>query len=441
MDLYTLWENYTAASTRSAVNDFGLAPPPNPVNVGIDSARFLKLCKDGKLVGRNLRNQDIDVIFAKYAKQRRLDFGTFQDALVEVSLKKNVDGETLVENLLNRTREGPSIKGTAASPSRFHDDKSTYTGVYKAGGPTIIDYEKLSLSDLTNRKKIADIRGVPRVATEGPGGVNSLMADSLPVSPYINTPVDTIENQLAGLGGVQEAKSESIRSQRVSQLNTRFGPDAIQKIKQIYSSFTLHSSKSTVEGIRPPNPVAVGIDSARFCKLIKDGKVLSKKFRVFDLDIVFKRHATAGGRKLNGKGLMNAFADIAIKKGIDKDALVDSIYTNTNAGNYNLNGTTAESNRFHDDKTTYTGVYKSGGPTTIDYDHVNFAQLINRSNKSNIKGVPQQAIYGPSDKFSAEKNQHMKVRFLSIHYFIAMIDENEDEYSNKYFLCFNINII
>ena len=86
MDLYTLWENYTAASTRSAVNDFGLAPPPNPVNVGIDSARFLKLCKDGKLVGRNLRNQDIDVIFAKYAKQRRLNFGTFQDALVEVSV-------------------------------------------------------------------------------------------------------------------------------------------------------------------------------------------------------------------------------------------------------------------------------------------------------------------------------------------------------------------
>ena len=87
-DLYSLWENYTAASTRSAANDFGLAPPPNPVNIGIDSARFLKLCKDGKLMSRNLRYHDIDLIFAKYNKQRRLDFYAFQDCLVEISLRK-----------------------------------------------------------------------------------------------------------------------------------------------------------------------------------------------------------------------------------------------------------------------------------------------------------------------------------------------------------------
>ena len=193
--LYSLWQSYTAASARSAANDMGLPPPPNAVSVGIDSARWLKLCKDAKLMNSKFRPVDVDIIFTRNAVQRRLEFFGFQDALVEVALKKGVRGEKLIENLLKMTMAGPSIRGTFADPVRLHDDKSTYTGVYKAGGPTVIDYEKMSLNQICDRSKRATLRGVPAIAVEGPGGVNTLIADDLPVSPFIDTPVNKIIDQ------------------------------------------------------------------------------------------------------------------------------------------------------------------------------------------------------------------------------------------------------
>ncbi len=36
----------------------------------------------------------------------------------------------------------PKFKGTKADYVKFHDDKNTYTGVYKAGGPTNVDKDK-----------------------------------------------------------------------------------------------------------------------------------------------------------------------------------------------------------------------------------------------------------------------------------------------------------
>jgi len=37
--------------------------------------------------------------------------------------------------------EGPSYKGTKVSYNKLHDDKDSYTGVYKNGGPKNIDSE------------------------------------------------------------------------------------------------------------------------------------------------------------------------------------------------------------------------------------------------------------------------------------------------------------
>lgn len=58
--------------------------------------------------------------------------------------------------------KGPNFKGTKAEYTKFHDDKNTYTGVYKEGGPTTVDKGKgkiADLSDLANRKE-ANVRGV-----------------------------------------------------------------------------------------------------------------------------------------------------------------------------------------------------------------------------------------------------------------------------------------
>ena len=57
--------------------------------------------------------------------------------------------------------EGPRLTATtAAAQTRLHDDRTTYTGVHVAGGPTIID-NKLTLDSLADRSE-ADVRGVKK---------------------------------------------------------------------------------------------------------------------------------------------------------------------------------------------------------------------------------------------------------------------------------------
>ena len=52
-----------------------------------------------------------------------------------------------------------TFKGTKADNVKLHDDKSTYTGVYAKGGPSVSDNDKVKdLSNLCNRGE-ADVRG------------------------------------------------------------------------------------------------------------------------------------------------------------------------------------------------------------------------------------------------------------------------------------------
>ena len=434
-DIYSMWQSYTAASARSAANDMGLPPPPNAVSVGIDSARWLKLCKDAKLLDKKFRHVDVDLIFTRNSVQRRLEFFGFQDALIEVAVKKGVNGEALVERLLTMTATGPSIRGTFAESVRLHDDKSTYTGVYKAGGPTTTDYEKMGMHALCDRSKKATLRGVPAIAVQGPGGVNALVADTLPVSPYIDTPASKVKEQvtnhiLATSSRGQHRLTTSSRTatgieeeKEVDELLdiARLPIDSLKQLRQVYTMFTDASNRSNAklhnEGAYvapPPNPVAQGIDSARFLKLCKDGKVLDKNFRLFDLDIVFKKNSNK--RRMGFKGLQKALLEIALKKNSDVVKVIEKLYVNTSDGP-SIRGTFADDHvRLHDDKTTYTGVYKAGGPTNVDYGHMGFHQLINRNNKGTLRGVPTWAVYGPGDKFAASNAHNAALKQSQRHY-------------------------
>ena len=149
----------------------------------------------------------------------------------------------------------------------------------------------------------------------------------------------------------------------------------------------------------PPNPVAQGIDSARFLKLCKDGKVLDKNFRLFDLDIVFQKNSNK--RRMGFKGLQKAILEISLKKNSDVIKVIEKLYVNTSDGpTYGgpLPMTTCDCMMTRQLIRAYT---KSGGPTNVDYGHMGFQQLINRSNKGTLRGVPTWAIHGPGDKFAA----------------------------------------
>jgi hypothetical protein len=84
-----------------------------------------------------------------------MTFAQFKDeAIPEVAARVGCP----VEKLLGMVAD-PSNSGTKADYSKFHDDRSTWTGVALEGGPSTND-QKISLASQANRDNKADVRGV-----------------------------------------------------------------------------------------------------------------------------------------------------------------------------------------------------------------------------------------------------------------------------------------
>jgi len=103
----------------------------------VEGKSFTMLLKDiGAIDGKKVTPTDSDLISAKAVTkiQRRLNFAQFETALQYVADKEGVDVvgiRDLVEN-----SGGPKLAGTTPDAVRFHDDKSTCTGVHQHGGAT-----------------------------------------------------------------------------------------------------------------------------------------------------------------------------------------------------------------------------------------------------------------------------------------------------------------
>jgi len=54
------------------------------------------------------------------------------------------------------------FSGTKADAVKYHDDKSLYTGVYAAGGPSNVDAGNGMISDISQlcNRGDADVRGI-----------------------------------------------------------------------------------------------------------------------------------------------------------------------------------------------------------------------------------------------------------------------------------------
>eukprot|EP00916_Digyalum_oweni_P003533 GHVL01006356.1.p2 GENE.GHVL01006356.1~~GHVL01006356.1.p2 ORF type:complete len:145 (+),score=31.29 GHVL01006356.1:96-530(+) len=118
---------------------------------------FVKLCKTAKVVDSKCTATDVDLIFAKIKPKggRKISFNEFYEGLRLIAEKKKVDLETVTQKVC---KASPTYSGTVAENVRFHDDKSSYTGVHAKGGPSTLDQSK-GLSNLLDRSS-ADVRGV-----------------------------------------------------------------------------------------------------------------------------------------------------------------------------------------------------------------------------------------------------------------------------------------
>ena len=172
----------------------------------MDGKSFAKLCKDTKLLDKKFTATDVgawrgsgegdagktpgahtppelpDLLFAKCKtkSERRItldqvrplvetQFGKcawntqlnpptrtsrqFRTALAEIAKKKGVDPSAVEEQVA--VSGGPILTGTQADAVKWHDDKSTYTGVYAKGGPTNVDKVPRPLLPLPVRIRLA----------------------------------------------------------------------------------------------------------------------------------------------------------------------------------------------------------------------------------------------------------------------------------------------
>eukprot|EP01065_Artemidia_motanka_P011620 TRINITY_DN16298_c0_g1_i1.p1 TRINITY_DN16298_c0_g1~~TRINITY_DN16298_c0_g1_i1.p1 ORF type:complete len:456 (+),score=114.60 TRINITY_DN16298_c0_g1_i1:87-1454(+) len=126
----------------------------------LDNAKFAKMCRDTGILDRHFTPTDADLIFSKAKPRggRTIDFHVFRQQVVsEIARRKRIPEPAVVEMLCGGG--GPASSGTVAESVALHDDRGTYTGVYKHGGPSTTDLDTADLYFIANRQE-ADVRGV-----------------------------------------------------------------------------------------------------------------------------------------------------------------------------------------------------------------------------------------------------------------------------------------
>ena len=130
----------------------------------MDGKTFMKVTKDCGLLDKKLTTTDVDIIFAKIKDKsaRKISFDEFKKSLPHLAAKKGITEAELSELICKAS--GPKFQGTKADFVKFHDDKSTYTGVYAKGGPTNVDAGRGGISDISQLcdRTGADVRGVKK---------------------------------------------------------------------------------------------------------------------------------------------------------------------------------------------------------------------------------------------------------------------------------------
>jgi len=96
---------------------------------GLDGKEFAKFCKDAGLIGGKFVLPDVDIVFMSVVPRgtRKIDAEMFCQAIREIAAKKGVPTHQVQGQVT--TCEGPVIVGTKGA-SKFHDDKSLYTGTH-----------------------------------------------------------------------------------------------------------------------------------------------------------------------------------------------------------------------------------------------------------------------------------------------------------------------
>lgn len=134
------------------------------------------------------------------------------------------------------------------------------------------------------------------------------------------------------------------------------------------------------------------IDSRTFVKLLKDTKTLNKKsFTSNDADLVFSKFKAKHGGSVKSLNYhvfrLEMIPSIAEKKGFEEAKIMEKL---SKCDGPHLHATKAVANRFHDDKSTYTGAHAQGGPSfENDSGQVDISNTLDRS-EADVRGIKVQ---------------------------------------------------
>jgi len=346
----------------------------------MDSSHLMKLCRDAQLLDTKLTRTNVDLIFTRVCPKgsKRLNYKQFVNALTLFAEKKRMNPLKIFMMVVSI--QGPSVSCTVANPNRFHDDKTTYTGVHTQGGPTKHD-NGITLSSHMDRSQNTDVRGVkqndrvtlPTKRTLIPGDIGVQAMGAMSVNDHHD------HHEQHDSAGIQSTPFSNILTDNLNPEQAKhFTAHDLEE--HLFEHFCTYNSKTA----STPDPQ---MDSAAFVKWNRDLQIVGKGFTTTDCDLIFQK-SKAGGN-YSKRITFTEFRQVSIpliaqaKRCSEQDLLERCLRFQGKV----LRGTVAQYNKFHDDKATYTGVHTKGGPSKID-NVVTQEMLGNRSVQADIRGVP-----------------------------------------------------
>jgi hypothetical protein len=266
----------------------------------MDGKSFAKLCKDCDLLDRKFTAVDPDIVFAKVVQkgQRRIDLEQFKAAMRLVAEKKGIDLAALLAKIVEL--RGPQLHGTMAEGFRLHDDNKD-----KSQCPSGMQQHRHSFAD-----------------------IQASSSRRLSTSASSRSPSPTSDTAARAGGATRPSLPKRSSSKEPS-------PAPSPNVSGLYR-----------ETFRAFCGAQADMDGKGFAKLCKDCQILDKKFTCTDVDVLFAKVVNKGQRRINLRQFEEAVFQIADKKGIEGNDVLEQI---GRSGPPVFSGTQSDPVRFYDD--------------------------------------------------------------------------------------------
>jgi class 3 adenylate cyclase len=316
----------------------------------LDSAKFIKVCKDCGLFSKNFTSADADIIYLQMKRSRsesssgayKLDIFDFRIALSLIAKKKcscPEDRQKLKleeEAVIRAVSEcnGPSKTSTKADAVRFHDDFRLYTGTHKHGGPDAGRKGKGTIPMRLTTELSTGAKADPM-----PSFVDSL-SQRLLLDATVATPCRAVQHV-----PVPAMHSDSISASCSEDESVHEGPES--SIDDTFKAYSKHGKQ---------------LDGKSFAKLCKDCNFIGDGLTEVNVDLIFAKFKVKGQRHMDLYRFKKALTFLALKKRVSIDAIFSAV--SQSAGPV-LTGSRTDCVRFHDDFVNAKTL-----KTTVDGDDV-----------------------------------------------------------------------